>query len=176
MDGVEWETLALVAKGEISLIEGIAIIATWKYSWSVIRSTLTVSGFNILSKELIVKYITTIDENVPEDEEMTFIQQLNPTENHITLANLYVDFSGTFTALLYTGAASFYVTNNNLNATRASSFCGVLALCPDPSVDYSGLDFIFGNKITPSIFYIFENMVRIIVMSSIGRIASEMFN
>ena len=97
MDGVEWETLALVAKGEISLIEGIAIIATWKYSRSVIRSTLTVSGFNILSKELIVKFLTTIDENVPEDEEMTFIQQLNPTENHITLANLYVDFSGTFT-------------------------------------------------------------------------------
>ena len=88
MNGVEWETLALMANGEISPMESIGITAPWKYSWSVIRSTLTISGFNILSKDFIA-HITNVDENVLEDEEITFIRHFN---SHLKLSSKAMRF------------------------------------------------------------------------------------
>ena len=52
MSGVDWDTQNLIGIGEISLYEAFTSVMIEKFVWSVVRTPITVSGFNILSKTL----------------------------------------------------------------------------------------------------------------------------
>ena len=54
MSDVSWDTMALIGSGEITVYETLTSVAKESYGWSLVRTPFTMTGFNILSKSLLI--------------------------------------------------------------------------------------------------------------------------